>query len=240
MSYATYNDIAEWYDNYLSENPIYQEMVLPSLLDLTGDIQGQTICDLACGQGWITRELARRGAQMTGIDLADQLLTLARRHEEQEPLGISYQQGDAQNFDPPAAEVFDGCVCVLALMDIPNLAEVFMTMRRLLKMGGWLVFVVTHPCFEPPHAQWTVLDSGSHARIVTNYFREGFWRSQSGGMRSRVGAYHRTLGTYLNTLTATGFALEHILEPVATGERARLVAGNLEIPGLLFVRAHRV
>ncbi|MGH2480497.1 MAG: class I SAM-dependent methyltransferase [Ktedonobacteraceae bacterium] len=217
MSYAAYNDIAEWYDSYLSENAIYQEMLLPSLLDLTGDIQGQIVCDLACGQGWITRELARCGARVTGVDLSDQLLEIARRYEKQEPLGISYQQGDAQHADLLAGRTFDGCVCSYSLVDIPDLTATFATMRRLLKTDGWLVFAITHPCFEAPNAQWVVLDDGKVARAISNYFREGFWKSESGGVRSRVGSQHRVLSTYLNTLLASGFALERVLEPVATG-----------------------
>ncbi len=240
MTQAAYNDIAAWYDNYLNDNPIYQEMLLPSLLELAGAIQGQTVCDLACGQGWITRELARRGAHLTGVDLSDHLLEFAHQYEVQEPLGISYQQGDAQSVDLLAGCTFDGCVCNLALMDIPDLSAAFSTMRRLLKLDGWLVFAITHPCFEAPNAQWVTLDDGSTARAIKDYFHAGYWKTENGGVRSRVGAYHRTLSTYLNTLVASGFALEHMLEPIATGERARQVVGNQEVPSLLLVRARSV
>lgn len=238
MSQALYDEIAEWYDDYLRENVLYQEIVLPNLLDIVGDIRGQTICDLACGQGWIAREFARRGARMTGIDLSGQLLAIASYHEEQEPLGIVYLQGDVQHIDSLAESAFDGCVCVWSLVDVPDLAAVFQTARRLLKARGWFIFVVTHPCFETPHAQWITLNDGSVARAVRGYFSEGLWKSESGGVRSRVGAYHRMLSTYLNTLTSSGFVLERIVEPEASGERARLVAGNRDVPSLLFVRAH--
>jgi len=66
------------------------EVILPNLLALVGEVEGEAICDLACGQGWVARELARGGAQVTGLDLAPNLLALARRSEEQEPLGIVY------------------------------------------------------------------------------------------------------------------------------------------------------
>jgi ubiquinone/menaquinone biosynthesis C-methylase UbiE len=51
MSHAQYNDIAEWYDSYLLDSPLYRDVVLPHLLELVGDVRGQTVCDLACGQG---------------------------------------------------------------------------------------------------------------------------------------------------------------------------------------------
>src|SRR5215469_14529068 len=89
MSSGSYNDIAEWYDQFLRERPVYTEVILPNLLALVGEVEGDAICDLACGQGWVARELARHGAQVTGLDLAPNLLALARRYEEQEPLGIA-------------------------------------------------------------------------------------------------------------------------------------------------------
>lgn len=238
MSDAAYNDIADWYDSYLREKSIYHNVVLPSLLELTGDVQGRTICDLACGQGWFARELAKRGAQVSGIDLAENLLTFARQYEEQEPLGILYQQDKAQSAHILPNGIFDGVVCVLALMDIPDLQAVFQTVRRILKPGGWLIFAITHPCFEAPHAKWLTINDGQLGRFVRGYFQEGFWKSERGGVRSRVGAYHRTLSTYLNSLVTANFTLDRMMEPIATDERAEQVPGNLEVPTLLFVRAY--
>jgi ubiquinone/menaquinone biosynthesis C-methylase UbiE len=239
MNHASYNDIAEWYDLYLRQSPIYQGVFLPQFWELVGDVREQAICDLACGQGWIARELARRGAQVTGIDLAESLLALARRSEEQEPLGIVYLQGDAQNPEVFPSGSFDGLVCVLALMDIPDLQAAFRTMQRLLKPGGWLVFGITHPCFQTPHAQWIATSDGKIARAVTGYFKEGFWMSSTpGGVRNRVGAHHRMLSTYLNALVATNFTLDRMVEPGATGEQAERVPGEREVPSLLLIRAH--
>jgi ubiquinone/menaquinone biosynthesis C-methylase UbiE len=238
VNQAPYDDIAEWYDRYLRENPIYQDVVLPTLLELVGEVQGQAICDLACGQGWIARELARRGARVTGVDVAEQLLALARRYEAQEPLGIEYVQDDAQHARTLANASFDGATCVLALMNIPDLPAVFHTARRLLQPGGWLVFAITHPCFETPHAGWMTTDEGTLVRTVAGYVDERFWTSRNpGGVRGRVGEYHRMLSTYLNTLIAAGFALEQLREPAASGRRAEQVPDEREVPSLLFVRA---
>lgn len=87
---SIYDDIADWYDNYLGENPIYQDIVLPSVLEMVGEIDGQAICDVACGQGWIARVLARRGGHVTGVDLSERQIMLARRYEERDPLGITF------------------------------------------------------------------------------------------------------------------------------------------------------
>src|SRR5258708_8541059 len=114
MTQASYNDIAQWYDQFLRERPVYTEVLLPNLLALVGEVEGEVICDLACGQGWVAREWARRGAQVMGLDLAPNLLALARGYEEQEPLGIVYVQGaphPAQHLRP---RQFPPCPFVLA------------------------------------------------------------------------------------------------------------------------------
>lgn len=241
MTQASYNDIAQWYDQFLRERPIYREVILPNLLMLIGEVEGEVICDLACGQGWVARELARRGAQVTGLDLAPNLLALARGYEEQEPQGIVYVQDDAECPKSLHDRQFNGCVCVMALINIADLQATFHSVRRILRPGGWFVFAIPHPCFETPHAQWIPLPDPTHAigRIVTGYFDERAWFSSNpDGVRSRVADHHRILSTYLNQLYAAGFVLERTLEPGPSVGQAERVPSTREVPTLLLIRAH--
>lgn len=242
MLQASYDDIAEWYDQYVRDKPIYREMVLPNLLALVGNVAGEAVCDLACGQGWVARELARRGARVIGLDLAPNLLGLARRYEEQEPLGIVYLQGDAQDAEPLADHAFTGCVCVMALINIPDLRATLRTVRRILQPGGWFVFAIPHPCFQTPHAEWVPRPDPAHpiGKIVTGYFDERQWFSANpNGVRSRVGDEHRMLSTYLNALADAGFVLERTLEPGPSAAHAAQVPGSREVPTILLIRARR-
>ncbi len=246
MTQPTYNDIAEWYDQFLRERPVYFEVLLPNVLELVGEVEGTEICDLACGQGWVARELARRGAHVTGLDQAPNLLALARRYEKQEPLGIVYLEGDAHRADPLGDARFAGCVCIMALTNIADLGAAFATVRRILAPGGWFVFAIPHPCFDTPHAEWTDLPDPAHpvGRIVTGYLDERLWLSSrryggAPGVRGRVAEQHRMLSTYLNVLSASGFILERTVEPGPSARQAEQVPGNREIPTLLLVRARR-
>jgi ubiquinone/menaquinone biosynthesis C-methylase UbiE len=240
MKNSTYDDNADWYDKYLRENPIYQDIVLPTVLEMVGEVDGQSICDVACGQGWIARFLATRGAQVTGVDLSERLIMLARRYEEQEPHGITYIEDDAQHAETLGDASFDGAVCILALMNIPDLAAVLSTLHRILKPGGWLVAAISHPCFQTPDSEWLSTDRGTLVRTVERYVEERLWTSHNtGGVRGRVGSHHRTLGTYLNGLIAAGFTLDEIREPAAVGRRAEVVPGERDVPSLLFFRAHQ-
>ncbi len=51
MSNASYNDIVQWYDQYLQDNPLYHKIVLPQLLGMPGGVRRQHI------QGWLAREV---------------------------------------------------------------------------------------------------------------------------------------------------------------------------------------
>lgn len=80
------------------------ELADPVFEELVGDVAGQEVCAVACGQGREARYLAGQGAAVTGVDLSENLLAIARRHEEADPLGISYLQGDAHTLDGLATD----------------------------------------------------------------------------------------------------------------------------------------
>jgi ubiquinone/menaquinone biosynthesis C-methylase UbiE len=234
---ARYDDIAEWYDRYVQERPIYREIILPGLFALTGDVRGQAVLDLACGTGFTSRELARRGARVTGVDLAERMLELACAHEEREPLGIRYVLDNAHTLASLQEASFDGASCSMGLMNIDDPAMTFQALRRVLKEGGWFVFSITHPCFETPHATWAEGDDGRVARQVWGYFEERVWQSTNPhGVRGKVAEHHRMLSTYVNGLAEAGFVLERMSEPQATGERAEQVPGSREVPSILLMR----
>ena len=122
---APYDAIAEWYDEYVRTEPLLAEVVIPEtllLIEDAGRLQDAIICDLACGQGVVARELALRGAHVTGIDISERLLALARSQPVAAPHAISWRHDDARVGRTLANGSFDGVVCNMALMDIADLA----------------------------------------------------------------------------------------------------------------------
>jgi hypothetical protein len=128
----------------------------------------------------------------------------------------------------------------MALMDIPDLAATYQAIHRVLRAGGWFVFSITHPCFQSPHAQWIPSDDGTVSRRIVTYFEEGFWRSGNpDGVRGKVGAYHRTLSSYLNELLRTGFDLARIVEPRGAGPILDRVPGYAVAPAFMMIRCQK-
>jgi 2-polyprenyl-3-methyl-5-hydroxy-6-metoxy-1,4-benzoquinol methylase len=215
---STYDDIAEWYDNWVGAHSMREDPFFSEVEALMGEVEGKRICDLACGQGRVARHLADLGARVVGVDLSTKLLAIARRHEEATPRWISYLQADARSLDGEALGIFDGVVCFMALMDIPDLAPTLHSVARILQPGGWFVFSILHPCFHTSQSGEMETPEGV-VRTISRYFVEGYWRSDTRpGPPGKVGAYHRTLSTYVNALTHAGLQLERLIEPRPTSD----------------------
>jgi SAM-dependent methyltransferase len=77
-----------------------------TLFELIGDLKGKAVLDLACGEGYYTRQLKQRGAaRVVGVDLSAGMIELAGTQEASQPLGIEYLVGDAKHLC--LAEQFD-------------------------------------------------------------------------------------------------------------------------------------
>ncbi len=105
-----------------------------SRLDLP---EGAQVMDLACGTGNISIPLARRGAHVTGVDIAPNLLEQARERAETEGLQISFEEGDAEQLSYPDAS-FDAVVTMFGAMFAPQPERVVEECARVLKPGGLL------------------------------------------------------------------------------------------------------
>src|SRR5947208_10354354 len=92
---SAYDDVADAYSRAL--DPDGAGLVDPVLTELIGEVAGQEVLSLACGQGQDARLLARLGASVTGVDVSEEMLRRAREHEAAEPHGISYLQADARD-----------------------------------------------------------------------------------------------------------------------------------------------
>jgi 2-polyprenyl-3-methyl-5-hydroxy-6-metoxy-1,4-benzoquinol methylase len=146
---SAYDEIVEWYDTWIGAGIVPEDDFFRAVAALMGEVQGLRICDLGCGQGRVARYLADRGADVVGVDVSATMLEIAGRYEAAEPRGIAYVQADVTRPDALDVGTFDGVVCNMALMDIPDLDPALRTVSQILRPGGWFVFSILHPCYNP-------------------------------------------------------------------------------------------
>ena len=250
MEEAFYDKISEFYldfvQNGLADHSSVFHMGMNAIFDLIGTVEGKRVCDLACGEGYFSRTLAERGALVTGVDISNVLLEHARQRalaqQRAGNLPITYIHDDAQSLTKIADQSFDVVVCNMALMDIPDIERTLSAVHRVLSAGGSFAFAILHPCFESPfHIPESPIEINQNGEFVAvrvmHYLEEGYWNSGGDGMRGRVGAYHRTISTYVNALLSSGFQITGMAEPaVAQGKYQDLASQkDSKIPPLLVV-----
>jgi 2-polyprenyl-3-methyl-5-hydroxy-6-metoxy-1,4-benzoquinol methylase len=206
MNPARYDAIADY---YAREFTSLEDPVSVAILELIGSPASLRILDIACGHGRLSRELARRGAQVTGLDISPALVAMALATEQDENLGISYLLADVAAHWPGQPAEYDLVTCNFGLSDIDDLDGCATAVSRALKPGGAFVFGILHPCFPGGGGI-----SGSWP-TTTSYYDEGRWTADGtlSALRQQIGSSHRMLSSYLNALTRHGLVLDRMLEP---------------------------
>ncbi len=96
---TNYDPIAEQYKRS-KQQPWRTYIEAVTLMGLIGDLSEKSVIDIACGEGFYTRMLRQRGAKkVTGVDLSEGMIALARANEAQHQLGIEYVVGDGRALD---------------------------------------------------------------------------------------------------------------------------------------------
>ena len=101
-------------------------------------LAGKAVLDIGCGGGILAEAMARRGAQVTGIDMAELSLQVARLHLHESGLEVDYQQSTAKAFAEANAARFDVVTCLEMLEHVPDPASVIAAAAALLKPEGVL------------------------------------------------------------------------------------------------------
>jgi SAM-dependent methyltransferase len=172
---------------------------------------GMQILDLGCGEGYVARQLAGRGAHVLGMDISAGMIDHARGEERRAPLGIDFRVGDASRGLDLAAASFDVSVAVF-LFNYLTIAQMTSTMRsvhRTLREGGKFIFTVPHPMLpwirskEAPF----YFDRGELGYFTARdrTFEGRIWRRD--GVDVEVRCVHKTVEDYFTALSAAGFDL---------------------------------
>jgi SAM-dependent methyltransferase len=211
----------------------------PAIRALLPDLRGKRVVDLGCGFGWFARWAAEQGAaRVVGLDLSANMIERARRDTTSER--IEYQIADLETLELPVA-AYDLAYSSLAFHYIEDFGRLVRTVHQALVPGAQFVFTIEHPIYmTPAKPGWSVADDGRMSWPVDGYSVEG--RRITDWLAKGVVKYHRTIGSTLNTLIGSGFAIRGVVEFAPTADQ---IAGNprlapeIERPMILIVSTER-
>jgi ubiquinone/menaquinone biosynthesis C-methylase UbiE len=204
---TNYDPIAEQYQRS-KQQPWRTHIECFTLMELVGDLGGQTVLDVACGEGFYTRLLCRKGAaRVAGVDLSEGMIELGRKQEAQHRLGIEYFVGDAR--DLTLTGEFDLVVAAYLLNYAPDRRELELMCRgiaRSLKPGGRFVTVNCNPGLDfskaPSYRKY------GFETAVPGPFQEGSpitWTFHLADGPFSIENYHLDIAAHEQALRTAGF-----------------------------------
>jgi 2-polyprenyl-6-hydroxyphenyl methylase/3-demethylubiquinone-9 3-methyltransferase len=140
---AKFSELAHhWWDTTGDFRPLHQ--INPLRLDwiaAQAPLAGKRVVDVGCGGGILSDSMARRGANVLGIDLAVKALSVARLHAlEAGTPAIEYREVAAEALAAESPAAFDVVTCMEMLEHVPDPASVVQACATLVKPGGWVFF----------------------------------------------------------------------------------------------------
>lgn len=137
-----FSDLAHrWWDPESEFKPLHQINPLRlDWIDTNASIAGKKVVDIGCGGGILAESMAARGAQVTGVDLSDKALGVARLHLFESGEQVDYRHISAEDLAHECPASFDVVTCMEMLEHVPVPASTIRACATLVKPGGSVFF----------------------------------------------------------------------------------------------------
>lgn len=250
---TSWQQVADWYERVPKEEQSnHQTIIIPNLIKQleTYLFPGAKVLDLASGEGTVTKALADAGYDMTGVDLANDLIETAKKQYPNIPFFVEDSQRISPEFIEANKASFDAIVCVLALQNMKSIKAAFKNAKELLKSKGHLFFIINHPSFRIPKAtNWGFYKNVRQYRVVNRYMTADAIEIVAHPGRENSATtwtFHRPLQDYVKALKLNSMAvidLEEWISKKVSEPGPRAKAENLarqEIPLFMSVIAQKI
>lgn len=132
---------SSWWDIEGQSKPLHQINPLRlNYIKTKCELNNSKVIDVGCGGGILSEALAKNNAKITGIDMGEMPLNIARLHALEEGLNIDYQQVTAEQKAQQSAAEFDIVTCMEMLEHVPDPVSVIRACAQLVKPGGDVFF----------------------------------------------------------------------------------------------------
>lgn len=176
-------------------------LLSPVLFTLIPPVAGKKVLDAGCGEGYLSRKLARLGETVTAADLSRVMIEIARERTSSD-LSIQYIRGNCEKMDFLQPKSFNIVISSMVIQDLPDHRAFLHSINTLLRDDGILVMSFSHPCFITPDHGWERDKDGRKLHwYIDRYFSEGpNMQPLSANNDPPIFLFHRTLSEYLRSI----------------------------------------
>jgi 2-polyprenyl-6-hydroxyphenyl methylase/3-demethylubiquinone-9 3-methyltransferase len=204
-----------WWDPAGPFRPLHE--LNPARLKYVADkaaLDGARVVDVGCGGGILSESLARKGARVTGIDVAPRVLAVARLHLHESGLDVDYREMTVEDLAHEAPGAFDVVTCMEMLEHVPDPPSIVRAIHDLLKPGGHAFFSTLN---RTPLAFMLGIVGAEH---VARLLPRGTHRYDRFIRPSELSTWMRSAGLELRDITGLHY------NPVT---RSVMLGGNLQV-----------
>jgi 2-polyprenyl-6-hydroxyphenyl methylase / 3-demethylubiquinone-9 3-methyltransferase len=154
----------KWWDKNSEFKPLHD--INPLRLNYINQavaLNGKTVLDVGCGGGILSESMALKGAQVTGIDLGEKALNVAKLHSLESGVNVDYRYISVEELAEQAPASFDVVTCLEMLEHVPNPASVVAACAKLVKPNGHVFF------FYAKSQSQSLFAGGGRCRICAEY-----------------------------------------------------------------------
>ena len=131
----------KWWDPNSEFKPLHDINPLRlNYIDRLAGLSGKTVLDVGCGGGILSESMAKTGAIVTGIDLSDKALQVAKLHLLESGNRVEYRKVAVEALAEEMPASFDIVTCLEMLEHVPDPQSVIASCAKLVKPGGWVFF----------------------------------------------------------------------------------------------------
>jgi len=139
---AKFEELASrWWDRESEFKPLHDINPLRvDFIDRIATLAGKTTLDVGCGGGILSEAMAQRGAEVSGIDMGEAPLKVAKLHGLETGVNVDYRQVTVEQLATEQPESFDIVTCMEMMEHVPDPSSIVDACSRLVKPGGYVFF----------------------------------------------------------------------------------------------------
>jgi len=224
-----------------TSDPLRHRLLIPTLMELVGDVDDALVLDIGCGDGVIAALVVERGArEVVGLDVSEAMIRRCRAR------GIRALRCYHHDIQRGSLDIqADICIANMVLHLIPNLPDAVANLRAMLRTDSTVIASIPHPAFHMETAQVEALSEFRSARGIPAWFPSETYDTEHrvvntfGQPSVRIPMFHRALGYYADIFCRSGFVIERLVEPVFRGSLEEPLAVWRHLPPFAFLRVRR-